>query len=333
MNVLFLVPAVLLAVLILPRVTAETIFLSNLTIEEKLGQLVIVRGLPSDAMQALRPGGIFLDGLQTREEYETAISVWQSHSPLRLLVATDMEGYWNPFPFYDSPSFGDIDTALAAEELGREHGTLLRDMGFTINFSPVVDRAAAFWPGRSFSGSVAERREKIAAYIRGVQQEGIMATAKHYPGGALARDPHRSFAHVTVSNEDLEFFSAAENASAIMVGHAIARGALSTNGKQASVSPEAVKNLRENFNGLIISDDVSMLGLRFSYFFNSGRMYVDVIKAGNDIVLDSGRRSTAARVARGIAALKRAVESGDISEKEIDEHLTRVLMAKGYIVA
>ena len=85
----------------------KTINLSDLTLEEKIGQLMFVKpsGLDMNYLDELHIGGIFLDNLKSEKEYQEIISFYQDNSKMKLFVATDMEGYFNPFSdFYNSSS-------------------------------------------------------------------------------------------------------------------------------------------------------------------------------------------------------------------------------------
>lgn len=317
-------------------VSGQEINISQLSLDEKLGQMVMVSGNQfNEAYLALHIGGIFIDAKMSKEEYQELIARYQNASPISLFVATDLEGYWNPFTFAPSKAFGEIGNDVEAYEVGSAQGEVLREMGFTMDFSPVVETRNEVWPGRSFIGSHEEVRTKILQYIAGLQSKGIIATAKHYPGGSMLRDPHKYRVHATITADDLSYFndSIAHHVGAVMVGHPIVTGVLDSHGKQASVSPEVISHLRASFPGIIVTDSIGMLGIRLSYLFNGGKLYVDLVRAGNDIILDTGKLFSSPRgVGRGIGALKQAIQRGEISQQQIDMSLQRILSAKGYKV-
>ncbi len=311
----------------------EAINLSSLSLDEKISQMVIVRGDEFDErFLELGVGGIFLDRQATREQYINLISRYQNSSRIKLFVSTDMEGFWNPFPFFNTKNFLQVKDKQEAYNLGKEHSKILKELGFNLDFSPVVEVKNKVWLGRSFNGSSEEINEKIENYILGLQEDGILATAKHYPGGNLIKDPHRFKVRAMISNEDLELFDVAikNNVSTIMTGHASVYGAVDSKGKQSTRSKEVIFGLRKKFQGLILTDEINMWGLRQSYFFRSSKMYIDLINAGNDIILDF---SSYNKVKRRIEATKKAVINGKISEEEINEHVKRILEKKGYKVS
>ncbi len=317
-------------------VKAETINLSSLTLTEKVSQMVMVRVDTTDVrFFELGVGGIFVDDFHSKKDYRRTIELSQETSKIKLLVATDMEGYWNPFrEFYTSKTFQQVKDGQEAYDLGEEQGAILKEMGFTLNFSPIVEVRNTVWPGRSFTGSKEEVQLKIKRYIEGLRDQGIMTTAKHYPGGSMVRNPHWWKYRTKIVDEDLQYFDKAieSRVDAVMVGHPIVYGAIDSNGKQSTISPEVIGHLRESFDGLIVTDAITMMGLRWSYLLRGNQLYVDAIRAGNDIVLDSGKRSTYPIVRKRIAAVVKAVENGELSEKDIDEHVKLILKKKGYMV-
>ncbi|MBU0466073.1 MAG: hypothetical protein KJ718_03545 [Nanoarchaeota archaeon] len=327
-------------ILIMPVTQAqEEITLSSLTLKEKIAQSVMVKGNKfDDKFTELGVGGVFLDGLESEEAYKELIEKYQDSSKIKLFVATDLEGYWNPFPNYKSKSFGEIKNQEQAYQLGKEHGQILKETGFNLDFSLIAESKNTVWPGRSFIGSNEEIKQKIKFYIKGLQEQRVMAIAKHYPGGSMLKDPHIFKVKANISEQDLELFDIAikNNVSAIMIGHTIVSGTIDSKTKQSTVSKEVISHLREKqkFKGIVITDAIGMMGLRWSYLFNHEKLYVDLAKAGNDIILDSAFSFSnhGERAEKGINAVVKAVENGEISEKRIDESVKRILEAKGYQV-
>ena len=314
----------------------DTIKLSKLTLKEKIGQLIIVKPekLNKEYLTELHVGGIFLNDKKSAHEYAETIEFYQDNSKLKLFVATDMEGYWNPFNFYDSKTFGDIQDDQEAYDLGVKQGKILSELGFNLDFSPIVEVRNNVWPGRSFTGDSEEVKEKISAYIQGLHKYEILATAKHYPGGSMIKNPHVKKYQAEIFESDLEYFDyAIENkVDAVMVGHPIVYGAVDSKGKQATISREVIGPLRDKFEGLIITDAVTMLGLSISYLFNFKKVYPVLISAGNDIILDTHKHSGYKAIKRRIHEIEKAVDKGYISENLIDEKVKRILEAKGYFV-
>ncbi|MCA9487704.1 MAG: hypothetical protein KC516_01965 [Nanoarchaeota archaeon] len=319
------------------NLTMETINLSEMSLKEKVGQLMIVKpeGLDSRYINELHVGGIFLNDLKSEPEYKRTISYYKNISQTNLFIATDMEGYWNPFSnFYSSKNLGEVSDEQESYDLGIEHGKTLNELGFNLDFSPVVESRNEVWPGRSFEGTPEEIQEKVKAYIQGLHREKILATAKHYPGGSLVKNPHLLKFKAEIFPEDLEYFDVAisEHVDAIMVGHPIVYGAVDSNGKQATISREVLSDLRNKFEGLIITDAVTMLGLRLSYPFNFKKVYPVLISSGNDIILDTHKNSGYKALKKRRDEIIKAVDKGYLPESLIDEKVKRILEKKGHYV-
>ncbi len=315
----------------------QTINISELSLDEKIGQLMFIKpeGLNHRYLDELHIGGIFFNNLKSKEGYKNSIFFYQDNSKIKLFVATDMEGYWNPFlDFYNSKTFGEIVSGKEAYELGKEHGKILNELGFNLDFSPVVEIRNYVWPGRTFKGSGEEIKDKISNYIKGLHSEGILATAKHYPGGNMIKNPHLIKYKVNSIREELSMFdSAIENdVDFIMIGHPVVYGELNSNGKQATISQEIIIPLKNKFSGLIITDAVTMMGLRASYLFNFKKVYPKLILAGNDIILDTHKSSGYRNLVKRRDELKKAILDGRISQERIDESVKKILEVKGYQV-
>jgi beta-N-acetylhexosaminidase len=315
----------------------ETINISEMSLDEKIGQMILVRpdSLNEKYVSELHVGGIFLSKQITKEEYSEYVNFYKNKSKTKLFVAADMEGYWNPFSeFYKSKTFGEINSSEEAYNLGKSHGKILNEIGFNLDFSPIVELSDRnkVWPGRSFIGTNEEVKQKISSYIEGLHSENIFATAKHYPGGNLIKNPHLFKYKVNATKQELEMFDTAINSSVdfIMVGHPIIYGELNSNGKQATISPEVIQPLKKKFEGIIITDAVTMLGLRISYLFNFKKVYPDLVLAGNDIILDTHVNSNYKKILRRRNEIKKSVLEGKISEGRIDESVKRILEKKGY---
>lgn len=316
------------------RIENNTIYLEDFTLKQKISQMFIVRADERN-LESFYAGGILVAGLKTKEQYAERIKKYKEKSKIKLFVAADLEGWWNPFSdFVKFPNLDEIKTKEEAYNLGKEHGKLLKELGFNLNFAPVAELEDNVWKHRAFTGNASEISEKVNSYIQGLQKEGVMATLKHYPGGSLNRkDPHLYVVKSEISEEQLEVFeSALENVSAVMVGHAIVSGAADSKGMPSSVSGELISELRKKFDSLIISDDASMRGLRNMYFFNERQLFIDLINAGNDIIIDASSWNFYYNYnfKKRIAYIEEAVKSGEISMARIDESVRRILKAKGY---
>ncbi len=317
----------------------NTVYLDTLTTKQKLSQMMVVSLIffgnsQKDFYTRMNVGGIYPQKQSSPEGYKNLIQSYQDSSKIKLFVTADLEGYWSPFSKkfgdeYQFPAFSDINGTEEAYSIGLQHGETLKRLGFNLNFAPVSEFSDKAYGGRVFLGNKETIKKKLKAYIEGLQKNA-MGTCKHYPGRGMIGNTHLKRDKQNITKEDLELFETCieANISSIMVGHQIVRGEADSKSKPSSVSPEVIGDLK-NFKGLIISDEVNMLGLR-TFYRKKEDMYRDLINAGNDLILDFSLTPTSMH--RLVEKLEKKVESGEISEAKINESVRKILKAKGYKV-
>jgi beta-N-acetylhexosaminidase len=237
----------------------------------------------------------------------------------------------------------DTNLAYRAGKLSAEEG---RALGVAVDFYPIVDvnnnARNPIINIRSFGEDVTLVSQMAQSYIRGVQDGGMIATAKHFPGhGDTATDTHLGLAvieHPRSRLEQVELppFKAAIDAGvgAVMSSHialpaldsTMVEGAAQPIRSPATLSrPILTGLLRDemNFGGLIYTDSMSMYAI--SENVSPDRAAVLAVKAGADQVLHSPDDNAAFR------GLKAAVRSGEISEAQITKSVERVLAAKARV--
>ena len=318
------------------KVEQKTIVLSSLTLEQKIAQMIVVPGQEwsVEPWRKMGLGGIHIYAMKDAQVFKAMIEKFQQNMTIPFMVTTDLEGCWTPFGnFKNFTSVSEILTTEKATEVGTEEGEFLTELGFTLDFAPVVDLKDEIWNCRSFPGDEKKITELAEAYIDGIQSTGIAATAKHYPGKTLVvKDPHKFVVAAEISAEDVYPFasiSAQNKVKALMISHIIASGAIDTKGKPAVVSTEVISQLKQNYSGLIISDEINMLGLK-KYYSTMDEVYVMVFAAGNDIVLNFNDDPN--EIYHMIQVVKKAVEDKKISEDKIDSSVKKILELKGFIV-
>ncbi|MBS3123286.1 hypothetical protein J4437_01485 [Candidatus Woesearchaeota archaeon] len=312
----------------------NTIRLSDLTLEQKIAQMIIVHGglWNLEPWKRMQVGGVHIFALEKEELFKETINEFQTGMSIPFLISVDLEGCKNPFAnFKDFPAASMISNEQEALEKGVNEGTYLAWLGISLNFAPVVDLEDQIWKCRSFPGNESTISNLASAYIFGLQSEGVLATAKHYPGRTLViGDPHRQLVTAAISAADIYPYLALSNQTkGVMVSHIIVSGAVDSEGKPAVVSKKIMDSLKEQYSGLIISDEVNMLGLK-NFYSNTDQMYLDLFKAGNDIILNFNEDPQDTH--RMIQLIKKAVENGEISLKQIDNSVKKILEAKGFVV-
>ncbi|HXG59431.1 MAG TPA: glycoside hydrolase family 3 N-terminal domain-containing protein [Thermoanaerobaculia bacterium] len=353
--------------------------IETLSLEEKVGQL-IVPGAHGTFMNETSPQFRRLER-EVRElqvggfiwfvsnVYETAMlnRKLQEMSRIPLLISADLEAgigmrfldttFWPPAMAVAATG----DPSLAERE-GRMVAIEARALGINHILAPVVDVNVdpdnPVINARSFGEDPETVARFASAFIRGVQSEGLLATAKHFPGhGDTHVDSHRSLPVLEVTRERLEevelvpFRAAIEaGVASVMIGHLSvpaldptpaprvhAEGRVNpyVDGEPeapekatlpATLSRPIIEGLLRHelgFRGLVVSDAFDMGGL--TEHFDPGEAAVRAIEAGEDQVL----MSPDVQAARD--AILRAVREGRIAESRIDESVARILEAKSRV--
>lgn len=314
----------------------KVVNLQELTLEQKIAQMVVAVGIKENywPWRNMQLGGIHLFARQTEHIFNNTIIDFQYRMPIPFFVTADLEGCVSPFGFIRqfTPAL-EINTVEEAFEKGVEEGQFLHKLGFNLNFAPVVDLKDDIWKCRSFPGDETTISKLAQAYLTGLQTQQVLATAKHYPGKTLiVKDPHKYVVAAEIGKKDIypyEFLVEKGDVKAIMVSHIITSGEVDSEGVPSVVSKKVLDELRTNYDGLIVSDEIHMLGLK-KFYSSVDDVYIAVFKAGNDVVLNFDKDPN--EIYRMIQVVKAAVERGEIPEAQIDASVTRILEAKGFIV-
>ena len=238
-------------------------------------------------------------------------------------------------PLSPGDAVGAAPDAAALERQGAIIAGEARAVGVQLVLAPVLDvlqtPEAAVIGTRSFGADPDVAAELGAAFVRGLQRGGVLATAKHFPGhGGTETDSHHRLATIAGSREhldrvDLVPFRAAVEAgvAAVMPGHLAVPALDGRADRPATLSPEILGGLlREElgFSGLVVSDALEMEGARAGRF--DGEVAASAVAAGVDVILVP----TDPVVAH--ASLVRAVRAGRLPEARLDAAVSRVLTAK-----
>ena len=315
-------------------VQGNVVDLSSMTLEQKIAQMVVVSGATQNvrAWKNLQVGGVHLFALKDEETYKEVIEKYQEGMSVPFFITVDVEGCINPFAhFKEFTPAGKITREGEAFEKGAEEGKFLKSLGVTTNFAPVVDLQDDIWKCRSFPGNETTIAELAEAYVLGLQKEGIMATAKHYPGKTLiVKDPHKFIVTAEIEERDVvPFEEMGDTVKGVMVSHVIAQGAVDSQGVPSVASSYVVGKLRKSSRGLIISDEINMLGLR-RFYATQEEMYLAVFKGGSDVILNFNEDPK--EIYHMIQVVEEAVNEGEISEERIDASVKKILQAKRFEV-
>jgi beta-N-acetylhexosaminidase len=295
-------------------------------------------------------GGIIMS-VGSPLEIAAKLNALQRMSDLPLLVGGDLEfgagyrargGYFLPngidlggaVLFPPEMAIGATRDTMLAYEQGRITAIEGRALGFHIDFSPILDvnnnPANPVISTRSFGEDPALVARLGTAFIRGVQEHGMIATGKHFPGhGDTGTNSHLALPVVRVSRARLDSvelvpFNAAvkANVGAIMTFHG-SMPALDSSGVPGTLSHNVLTSLLRDdmhFHGLVVSDAMDMLGVLNTYgAVNAAQM---AVAAGADVLLQPQD------VATTVDAVVAGVKSGRYTEARLDESVRRILATK-----
>ena len=331
--------------------------IAEMTIEEKVGQLIMVGFEGTQANEAIEThirerfvGGVVLFSRNIQSPQQTAELTNElqrlagaTARQIPLLIGIDQEGGWvirlkeGATVLPGNMALGATNSTELAERAGEITAVELAAVGVNLNFAPVMDVNNNLDNpviGRRSFGESPELVSRLGIpYIRGLQRNGVLATAKHFPGhGDTTVDSH--FELPTVSHDlerihalELQPFRAAIDAdvAAIMTAHII-YPAFDAN-RPATLSPTILTDLLRKelgFDGLLITDDMEMKAIDDRY--QSGEAAVMAVEAGADIVMVLWTPTKQIEV---FDALLSAVKSGRISQARLDQSVKRILKSKG----
>jgi beta-N-acetylhexosaminidase len=344
--------------------------LRKMTPEEKIGQMIMpwarIQFLNSESPEYLElrdeitkyhVGGFgvtdVVEGSQLimSEPLEAAAlnNRLQKDSKYPLLIAADFERGLSmrlvgATAFPAAMAFGATGDKSLAREFGRISAIESRAIGVEWNWFPIADvnsnPANPIIDTRSFGEDPVLVSEMVAAYIEGARSEGLLTTAKHFPGhGDTDTDSHLTLARVPADMDRLNsvelkpFRSAiAAGADSVMVGHLIVPAVEPDPNRPASISAHVIKDLLEKqlgFKGLVITDGMDMAGLTHVFSGTeaeiSSEAAVAAVKAGEDMIVVPGDLDAAYN------GLLSAVKRGEISQARIDASVLKILRMKASV--
>ena len=332
---------------------------STLSQNEKIGQLVMVAAF-SDPRRALidttfsnpryvakliedyKIGGVvFFQGAPVQQANLT--NRFQKLSKTPLLIAMDSE--WGIAMRLDSTVRFPYQMTLGAmqgnDELIYKMGQALarhsKRLGMHVNFAPVADvnnnpnnPVINF---RSFGENKYRVFEKAYAYMKGMDDGGLLTSAKHFPGhGDTGVDSHADtpvIPHNRTRIDSLELYPFRElikrGLSGVMTAHLSIPALDTTRNLPATLSRKVVTDLLQkelNFKGLVYSDAMNMKGL--TKYFPAGKADARGLEAGMDVLEFS------ADVPKAIEEIKNSITAGRISQNDLDTRVRKILAAKAW---
>ncbi len=321
----------------------------QLSLDEKIGQLYIValynnRG--EEEIQKIRNlvekekiGGLILMQ-DDAVKHINLLNEFQGKSRIKMMIGIDGEwGLFQRFPaahkFPWAMTLGAIQDNSLIYEMTSKIAEDCKRMGIYWDFAPVVDvntnPSNPIIGNRSFGSDINNVIAKGLAYAQGLQDHGVLASMKHFPGhGDTNTDSHLDLPVVShnlerLNSVELSPFKALldKKIGGVMVAHLYVPTLEKKKGIPASVSYEIITNLLKNtyqYKGLIITDALNMNAIAKK--FSPGEIDLRAFKAGNDIMLFSQD------VPSGKTLIKSAFEKGEISENRLAESVKKILKTK-----
>ncbi|WP_154857114.1 glycoside hydrolase family 3 N-terminal domain-containing protein [Cyclobacterium xiamenense] len=326
--------------------------LATMSQEEKIAQLIMIPAYSnkgqvhvdsiSNLVKKYGVGGIiFFQGGPVRQAH--MINRFQSESKIPLMISLD--GEWGLRMRLDSTvrypyqmALGGIADEQLLYEMGAEVARQARRSGIHVNFAPVVDVNNN--PGNPVIGfrSFGEEKENVArkslAYMKGMQDQGVLASAKHFPGhGDTDVDSHYGLPVLHFSKkrlEEIELYPFRElmeqGLGSVMVAHMQIPVLDDTPNLASTLSKPIVTELLKEemgFEGLVFTDALNMQGV--AKYYPPGVVDAKALLAGNDMMLNT------MDVPATIREVLKVLERGEISAEEIDQRVLKVLKAKAWL--
>ncbi|MCF8229564.1 MAG: serine hydrolase [Bacteroidales bacterium] len=321
---------------------------NTLNLEEQIAQLITVRANQPGKkylkeidrlIEKYNIGGITFFRSTPHEQFMQT-NRWQKKARIPLLVSIDAE--WGLGMRLDSVvkfplqmTLGAIQNDSLIYQMASRIARQCKMMGVHMNFAPVVDVNVN--PNnpvinmRSFGEDPENVARKGTAYMEGLQEHGIIATAKHFPGhGDTETDSHLTLPLV---NHDWERINKVElvpfrklinnGVDAVMIAHLYFPLFESTENTATTLSYNTVTKLLKDsleFNGLVVTDALDMKGV--TKYFPPGEIEVKALQAGNDILL------LPQNAEKAIMSIKEAILKGNIPVKNVYQSCKKVLSFK-----
>lgn len=322
---------------------------NELSVEQRIGQLFMVpvySGGNEKHFQVVERqieknhigGLIFMQGNPASQIKLT--NRFQTSSPVPLLIAMDME--WGAGMRLDSTinfpkqmALGAIENDSLVYAMGAEIARQMKILGVHMNFAPVADINTnpdnPVIGTRSFGSNKKQVTDKAIAYMKGLQENGVLACAKHFPGhGDTQQDSHLTLPLINHSKkrlDTLELYPFKKliyaGTSAIMTAHIQVPALDSKKNMPATLSSKVVNDILRKelkYEGLIITDALNMRAITDHY--NDGEAEVMALQAGNDMLLFSEN------VPEAIRLIKKNLTKKKITKSEFEESVKRILRLK-----
>lgn len=324
----------------------------SLSQDEKLGQLFIVAlytNKGEEHIQSVRQiveneqiGGLILMQ-DDAGRHINLVNEFQRKSKVKMLIGMDAEwGLFQRIPAaHKLPwaiTLGAVQDKSLIYEMSSKIAEDAKKIGVNWDFAPVVDVNTnpqnPIIGNRSFGSQVGNVTASALAYAKGLQDNGVLAAIKHFPGhGDTDTDSHLELPVVSHDIQRLENVEMApfrnlmnEKIGGVMVAHLYVPALENRQGVPASVSEKIVTGILKNqlkYNGLIITDALNMNAVADRY--KAGELDALAFKAGNDLMLFSQD------VKKGKQLIQNELDKNEIPKRRLKESVKKILLTKYYL--
>lgn len=327
---------------------ADSVF-KTLTPDQRIAQLFMVAAYSNKDKNHIREikklvddyyigGLIFFQGGPVRQAI--LANCYQSCVNVPLFMSMDAE--WglgmrldSTMKFPRQMTLGAIQNDSLIYEMGVEIARQCKRLGMQINFAPDIDinnnPLNPVIGNRSFGEDKYNVTRKALMYMKGMQDNQVLANGKHFPGhGDTDSDSHKTLPTIKSSRERLDtlelypFRELMDNGlGSIMVAHLSIPSLDTTPNQPSTLTKKIVTGLLKDtlgFKGLVFTDALNMKGV--SKFYKPGEVSARALIAGNDVLLFPED------VPQGIAEIKAAMTRGEITQEDIDTRCMKILLAK-----
>ncbi|WP_394759842.1 glycoside hydrolase family 3 N-terminal domain-containing protein, partial [Flavobacterium sp.] len=321
----------------------------TMNLDEKIGQLFVISAYSNrdethfksldSLVEKYKVGGLlFLQGSAVKQAKLT--NRLQSKSKIPLFITIDAEWGLNmrldsTYKYPYNMTLGAIRDIKLIEKMGENMGRECKKMGIHFNFAPVLDINTnpknPIIGNRSFGENKYEVTNRAIALMKGVQNQGVLSTGKHFPGhGDTEVDSHLGLPILKFDRQRLDSIEMFpykplfdKGMQSVMVAHLNVPSLEPKEGYPTSLSYKVVTELLQNqmkFKGLIFTDGLNMKGA--SAFRKSGELELECMLAGNDVLLNPENVPVA------YERLKKAIQDTVLTEDRLKHSVIKILKYK-----
>lgn len=324
---------------------------AHMSLDDKLGQMIVIQytDVNYTAQQAalvgpFHPGGVILYGyaMGSEQQVRALLAGGQHDSPIPMFTFTDEEGGYvdrlNPYLGWrmSAPQMAATGNPQIVQQLGEKTAQDMLSFGLNADLAPVTDVAVVMGPdqwGRTFGSTPQPVIEYAGAFLRGLQQGGVVGALKHFPGlGAATTDAHLGLPVINRTRDQIEATELAPYRALIATGQVYM--VMSTDLLMPALDPTMPAELSKpiitgilrdelHFDGVSVTDALYMDGVSSRWSFSQAAVLA--IEAGNDMIMAPW---TPGMIQGILSGLKQALASGALTMAQVDNSVRRILALK-----